>query len=642
MALKLKSKSASKANLLKVSKYENTQEAINLMAKICSIKNRENPVSLEGLHKIYDQLKQYQEEKEVTFSGEFISGIEKIISDTEIHINQKEIKGYTKVVVAGGYSAGKSSMINKITNIGKLLPEGIEPVSVIATYVYCTNKKDTRKIQGENLKGSLVDLDESVLECIQHSSKSKIYLASVLEKIYVETYAPEYDGIVFIDTPGYNNSSDKNIVNSRTDKETAVKEFSNGDVLLWLIDCEAGTISTTDLEIIQQFNGKKIIVFTKSYKKDERSLQDIIDSAAKQLNIKKNEDILDILAFSTEKGFSNSYKGYKNENLVSMIKNATQPHSILEDLEKVFDNERYKLSQMLYYNEEKAKSNLKKVSNLNKNISILDNGKKLEEEFEEVIKSYNKINRKFDELYHIFLDALKEIKDYNRYTQLTNRVKKAVKFEYYKHSYLKELKNKFINLINFNIHILNNEHNTASDEQKSWKEKTKKCEEQLKKLKSFYQAFSTEIRKIKNEHSAYQENVSQRQKPQQEEVVYSVFDAIKIDNIQAFYNSLSKGVDITVCNEEKYNPITWAVRYGNNEIVKIFLDQNVDFSIKDDNGYNGLETAVIHQFKDIYELIMDSQADKFSKSDFENLSILAEKHKDNFRVWLNNTINSNK
>ena len=172
MALKLKSKSASKANLLKVSKYENTQEAINLMAKICSIKNRENPVSLEGLHKIYDQLKQYQEEKEVTFSGEFISGIEKIISNTEIHINQKEIKGYTKVVVAGGYSAGKSSMINKITNIGKLLPEGIEPVSVIATYVYCTNKKDTRKIQGENLKGSLVDLDESVLECIQHSSKS--------------------------------------------------------------------------------------------------------------------------------------------------------------------------------------------------------------------------------------------------------------------------------------------------------------------------------------------------------------------------------------------------------------------------------------------------------------------------------------
>lgn len=671
MALKLQSKSKkpSKANLLKISKYENTQEAINLMAKICSIKNNENPISLDGLMDIYNRLKQYKEENTGYINENFISNVGKIIDDIKIYINQNEIKGYTKVVVAGGYSAGKSSMINKITNIGKLLPEGIEPVSVIATYVYCTNKNDDRKIQGENLKGSLVDLDESVLECIQHSSKSKIYLASVLEKIYVETYAPEYNGIVFIDTPGYNNSSNRNIVNSRTDKETAITEFSQGDVLLWLIDCEAGAITTTDLEVINQFNGKKIIVFTKSYKKEEKQLDDIISLAAKQLNINSNEDIIDILAFSTEKGFTNSYKGHNNESLVKTIKDISPTHSILGDLESTFDQETKNLADLLELCTSEIEDYIKKITELNKRKTKFKNGehakflKSLKEDIENVMDNYIEIVDDYWDLNEVCSKAIDYFKDEIRYREdtvfskptedtyqkdeeLVNAYNNKIKgFESYNSDFIEYLKEQLIGLIDSDLENNTNEIDREYEIYNMWKNEATESSNQYKKhitiLGGFYSEFVNEIRKIKDEHRAYREKNNQSQGTQNE-VTYNIFDAIKIDNLQAFYKSLATGVDITLCNEEKYNPVTWAVRYGNNEIVKVFLANDVDFSLKDENGYNGLETAVIHQFKDIYELIMDSQADKFSKSDLENLLIIAENNKDIFRNWLDNTINSRK
>lgn len=669
MALKIqsKSKTPSKANLLKISKYENTQEAINLMAKICSIKKNDNPISLDRLLEIYDRLKQYEEEAEENpFDTDFISNIGKIISDIKIYINQNEVKGYTKVVVAGGYSAGKSSMINKVTNIGKLLPEGIEPVSVIATYVYCTNKNNTRKIQGENLKGSLVDLDESVLECIQHSSKSKIYLASVLEKIYVETYAPEYEGIVFIDTPGYNNSANKNVVNSRTDKETAITEFSQGDVLLWLIDCEAGTISTTDLEIINQFNGKKIIVFTKSDKKDEKNIQDIISLAAKQLNINNNENIIDILAFSTEKGFTNSYNGNTNESLVSILKDISPTHSILGDLESAFDNKANEISEIIELTNLEVEDCIKNLTEINKIRSRLNNSKyakylkNLKENTENIMDNYIEIKDSFFAMDKVCINAIDYLHDeikyredtifskpsddtYRKFKNLSNAYY-SINCSYYDDYSIEECKEDLIKLIDETLENEINELDSEFKKYNTWKDHSTEGLKQYKKhitaLGNFYSEFSNEIRRIIEEHSAYRKKEEQRQS-NQDEVVYNIFDAIKIDNMQAFYNSLAKGVDITICNEEKYNPITWAVRYGNNEIVKVFLNENIDFSIKDENGFNALETAVIHQFKDIYQLIIASQADKFTKSDLENLLPLAEEHKYNFKNWLDNTIHNN-
>ena len=123
-----------------------------------------------------------------------------------------------RIVFVGQYSAGKSSFLNRITGADNLLPTGIEPVSMVATYLYCSKNTKDIIVKGVNLKNAIVLLDKDVLQSIQHESKSKIYLASVLNKLFVELPADELDGFVFIDTPGYNNSDKKNAANSTTDE----------------------------------------------------------------------------------------------------------------------------------------------------------------------------------------------------------------------------------------------------------------------------------------------------------------------------------------------------------------------------------------------------------------------------------------
>ncbi len=98
----------------------------------------------------------------------------------------RENTEHTQIVVAGGFSSGKSSFLNRLTNSVNLLPTGVEPVSVVKTYLYCSSKNKSVGVKGVNLKNVLVDLNPGVLQAIQHAKKSNIFLASVLEKLFVE------------------------------------------------------------------------------------------------------------------------------------------------------------------------------------------------------------------------------------------------------------------------------------------------------------------------------------------------------------------------------------------------------------------------------------------------------------------------
>ena len=109
------------------------------------------------------------------------------------------------------------------------------------------------------------------------------------------------DGITFIDTPGYNNSSNKNEENNTTDLETAKKAIEKADVLFWCIDIDAGTISKNDLKFLKEAGEKPIvIVFTKSDKKPADEIKKIVNATFDvcKKNISSNTPILDIIAIS--------------------------------------------------------------------------------------------------------------------------------------------------------------------------------------------------------------------------------------------------------------------------------------------------------------------------------------------------------
>lgn len=109
-----------------------------------------------------------------------------------------------------------------------------------------------------------------------------------------------------------------------------------------------------------------------------------------------------------------------------------------------------------------------------------------------------------------------------------------------------------------------------------------------------------------------------------------VFAAISGDNFKSFLACFSKGVDLSVCNSEGYSPITYAVRSGNNEMVKFFIDHDVDMSMKDNRGYNALETAAMCHYRDMCELLIEKDRSLLNES--QSLTELAKKN--DFEEWV--------
>ena len=149
-------------------------------------------------------------------------------------------------------------------------------------------------------------MNKDVLECIQHSSKSKVYVTSVLESLLIDIPTTEdiFDRVKLVETPGYNNSTAKNEENSRSDMETAVQAMIDADAFIWCIDSEAGTIPTKDINLINQIledGGDKpyVIVFTKRDKKDLASQKKIITESLKTAQKNLNKMPYSILGFSS-------------------------------------------------------------------------------------------------------------------------------------------------------------------------------------------------------------------------------------------------------------------------------------------------------------------------------------------------------
>ena len=320
-----------KPKILKVNKYESPQMALNLIAHIMTSSadmsveddfNKWDDYYKSFEQRFRDQSNLEDDEYHDSFVESSIDNIVYRLRFPSLLLPEKleETNGRKSITVAacGGYSSGKSSFLNNLLNTGNALPTGIEPVSMVNTYINCGSDFKRMSIKGRNVKDELVSLNREVLDCIQHSSKSKVYVASVLKTLYIDL--PVFnerrflDGLTFIDTPGYNNSEAANNENGKTDKDTALEAMKNADAIIWCIDTEAGTISKNDIDILNDAIGENadtpyVIVFTKMDKKPVDEFIGILKAADNVCHNSMREQPVDILGYSCVD---------KNHNVVSL------------------------------------------------------------------------------------------------------------------------------------------------------------------------------------------------------------------------------------------------------------------------------------------------------------------------------------
>lgn len=690
---------------LKVNKYENPQTVLDLISHICtsgmdlSVQNEFIPYrdKYSKLEEDYSKVNTREAENEFVDGSisDLIENCELPYSVMPIFLAHSNFSDAINVAVGGGYSSGKSSFLNNITGIGAVLPTGIEPVSVINTYLFFSDKVTKLMVSGKNCKGHVVKLNREVLDCIQHSSKSKVYVSSVLDELYINipvSKEREYlKGLVFIDTPGYNNSDNANKENGKTDSDTASDAWKNSDALFWCIDAEAGTISQRDIEELDKQIGDKdnypfVIVFNKMDKKPNDEIVKILKSAEKVCKSKLKIQPIDIIGFSSigesaiyslktkkkattrggvmkvlasilykmKDGFSNTCSvSYWTNQLASYFDQEIETcDGVLASLE----NKRKELAK------EKAEAFSKSTTSSEEEFSFVNNHLPLVEDV--LIKSYDDIVNSRDGMVDLFNRAMKgwskaldredqwaektgffsdasnlqrqsnnAVKEYNRV--ITAAEENCDEFQFWN----TESRKNDLDLIREAYEHYDSADSADSADQDSLEEdydNTVASKKTISIYKSFLQKKKQEIVRVfttccENAIKKTEKRLRALQNIKEEEET-DVFSAIANDNMNRFLDCFSNGVDLTKCNSQGYSPLTYVAKNSNNAMMKFLIDHEVDLSLKDKNGYNALETAAIYHCQDICDLLI--RADKGLVAESQSLTKLAAN--DRFEKWISN------
>lgn len=670
--------SKSKSQVIKVNPYENPENVLELMSKICSATpSVESDVYWTILNDAYrkdDQgisLADYlKENRHALFNTDFDFQLKDLCRKISWSIQTRENTEHTQIVVAGGFSSGKSSFLNRLIKCTNLLPTGVEPVSVVKTYLYCSKTNKKIQVQGVNQKNVLVSLEPGVLQAIQHSKQSNIYLASVLEKLFVKIPSKELDGLVFIDTPGYNNSDKKNDSNGKTDRQTAIEALGEGNVLFWLIDCDKGTTVTDDLDMIKQFNGKKVFIFNKADKKGKDESKKIVENAATILYKEfPAEDIIDILAYSTlDEKIYYSLNKLTLKQIILNVKNSgngiSELNQLKESINQLFIDEiqsskdeikalikEYskvtKLKNKYYKNWQDDKDNKASQIDLLKDIKEI------------MIDSYNELSDAVDDLDDAFFewgDFIDKVDNWDK-SRLAwsdklwgirssgrNIYQKSV--DSFDSSILErviseEYRKKLYNWIKAIVKSQNDDYKALYEKANSTCDKLledKQQEELIISNMTVYQnvfmtALNLGISAYKKHDKATNLNADDYETP-------NVFDCIRKDDYKSFLRSFEDGVDLSVCDAKGYNPLTLSVYMGNNAMVQFLLDNNADSTMYDQRGYNAFHTAVENQYRDICRLLLDHDPGLMETKTVSGETITDLVNKQTFTKWIKDEIDN--
>nr|WP_315234077.1 dynamin family protein [uncultured Flavobacterium sp.] len=395
----------------------------------------------------------------------FDDNIQKISEDEYEHWRTLELKNWIKgkkvIAIVGEFSAGKTSIVNRILSQDDpkavLLPVNSKETTAIPTYI---SRGIDFNCQFYSPSEELKKIRKETFETLTKSVIDKINITSLI-KYFVVSYNNKYlDKISILDTPGFASNSDE-IIDRTTN---VVKE---ADALLWVIDANAGDINQSSINVIKS-HLKDIplyLIINKSDTKSETDLNLLQDKIKKTLN-QNSINFNEILRFSKESNINElieligRVKGRKHSEIISEIKYK------LEESIKVKENELKNAKQkqkQINLDDDNVRNNLKIIEG-----DVLYNAEKINSlvRFETHIFSSNcyEISEKD---YDDFKESLEDITDLSSqitsqselHTEIISELLEIDEYIYYITHQLKNLrsaKETFIKLVkDYNPNLLN-------------------------------------------------------------------------------------------------------------------------------------------------------------------------------------------
>lgn len=283
-------------------------------------------------------------------------------------INKKKswLQGKTTIALVGEFSAGKTSIVNRILSLDNpnipLLPVSTKATTAIPTYIsggigtlfmFVSPNNEQKKISEKTFKR----VNKEVLDRIDGMSS--------LIKYFVMTYKnPNLNNLSILDTPGFNS-------NDKEDAERTIEVINECDALFWVVDVNTGTINRSSLKLIKEHLKKPLYVVINKVDTKAKSEVDSVERLIRKTFQEEGVDVKSFIHFSAKANIDNLM------NVIKEVERDNAKDSYLDNLNKDL--------------EELKKSKSEEVKNAEKECyTLLNSCTKINEKFDRAIQVLGK------------------------------------------------------------------------------------------------------------------------------------------------------------------------------------------------------------------------------------------------------------
>lgn len=205
------------------------------------------------------------------------------------------IENKKKIAFVGEFSAGKTSIVNRILSQDNpnatLLPVSMKATTAIPTYIVSGKKANYSFVAPDNTQKFL---SESTFKSVSKEVLGNVRGISSLIKYFVMNYkSPSLEHLSILDTPGFNS-------NDPEDAQRTIDVINECDALFWVLDVNAGTINRSSAQLIKEKLSKPLyIVINKVDTKAESEVAKVRELVRRTLK-EEGIEVADFLSFSTE------------------------------------------------------------------------------------------------------------------------------------------------------------------------------------------------------------------------------------------------------------------------------------------------------------------------------------------------------
>ena len=238
------------------------------------------------------------------------------------------LKGKKVIALIGEFSAGKTSIVNRILSqddpSAPTLPTSSKATTAIPTYI---SYGPVFMSQFLDAGGKLKNIKKEDFERVKKDVLGKVNVSSLLDYFVMSYNNPNLKGITILDTPGFSS-------NDPEDERRTCDVINEADILFWVFDVNQA-INKSSITIIKE-NIKDVPLFIVMNKCDQLSPN---EQNAKEDNLretlkKENISIKDVIRFSEKYPIDVIMKAV---NSIDCKKDDDEVYLIIEDLYDLYD-----------------------------------------------------------------------------------------------------------------------------------------------------------------------------------------------------------------------------------------------------------------------------------------------------------------